>query len=116
MTQYMLSVHHVEGEEVPGSLEEMQPIFEAVERFNTEAQEAGIWVFAGGLEARETATTVDNTGSEPVIADGPFAESKEWLGGFWIFELPDLDAALDWAKRGSSACAGKVEVRPFQGE
>jgi hypothetical protein len=119
MTQYMLSVHHVEGEEMPTSMEEMQPVFDAVEKFNTEAQEAGIWVFAGGLEPRETATTVDNTetaGGEAIITDGPFAESKEWLGGFWIFELPDLDAALEWAAKGSAACRGKVEVRPFQGE
>jgi hypothetical protein len=116
MTQYMLSVHHYEGEQLPTTSEEMQPMFDAVGRFNAEAQEAGIWVFAGGLEPRDTATTVDNTGGEAVIADGPYAESKEWLGGFWIFELPDLDAALDWAKRGSAACRGKVEVRPFQGE
>lgn len=116
MTQYLLSVHHVEGESMPGTPEEMQPIFEAVGRFNDKAREAGIWVFAGGLLPRETATTVDNTGATPVVTDGPFAESKEWLGGFWIFELPDLDAALAWAAEGSKACAGPVEVRPFADE
>ncbi len=73
-------------------------------------------MFAGGLMPRDTATTVDNTGDAPVITDGPFAESKEWLGGFWIFELPDLDAALAWAAEGSKACAGPVEVRPFADE
>jgi len=116
MPQYLLSVHHVEGEEMPSSPEEIQPLFEAVDRFNQKAMDAGVWVFAGGLMPRETATTVDATGSEPVVTDGPFAESKEWLGGFWIFELPDLDAALAWATEGSRACAGKVEVRPFQSE
>lgn len=117
MTQYMLSVHHVEGEEMPTSMEEMQPIFDAVDRFNGELQEAGAWVFAGGLQPRETATTVDATGEgEPLLTDGPFAESKEWLGGFWVVEAADLDAALDWARRGSAACRGQVEVRPFQGE
>lgn len=115
MTQYMLSVHHVEGEPEP-TMEEIQPIIEAVDRFNQEAQDAGIWVFAGGLMPRESATTVDNTGGQSVVTDGPFAEAKEWLGGFWIFELPDLDAALAWAAKGSQACAGKVEVRPFQSE
>lgn len=114
MTQYLLSVHHVEGEEMPSTPEEMQPVFEAVDRFNQKAQAAGIWVFAGGLMPPESATTVDATGASPIVADGPFAESKEWLGGFWIFELPDLDAALAWASEGSRACAGKVEVRPFQ--
>ncbi len=61
-------------------------------------------------------TTVDNTGAEAIVTDGPFAESKEWIGGFWILELPDLDAALEWATEASKACAGKVEVRPFQPE
>jgi hypothetical protein len=51
-----------------------------------------------------------------VITDGPFAESKEQLGGFWILELPDLDAALAWAEKCSAACMGPVEVRPFQSE
>ena len=55
-------------------------------------------------------------GGVPVATDGPFAESKEHLGGFWIIEVPDLDAALKWAAEGSAACAGKVEVRPFQDE
>jgi hypothetical protein len=114
MPQYLLSVHHVAGEEQPTSAEEQQPMFEAVGRFNEKAQEAGVWVFAGGLMPQETATTVDATGAEPVVTDGPFSESKEWLGGFWIFELPDHDAALAWATEGSRACAGKVEVRPFQ--
>jgi hypothetical protein len=113
MPQYMLSVHHVEGEEMP-SMEEMQPIFEAVSRFNQKVMDAGVWVFGGGLMPRETATTVDNTGAEAIVSDGPFAESKEWLGGFWIIESPDLDAALKWASEASEACAGKVEVRPFQ--
>src|SRR5919107_2031627 len=102
MPQYMLSVHHVEGEEMP-SMEEMQPIFEAVDRFNQKVMDAGVWVFGGGLMPRETATTVDNTGAEAIITDGPFAESKEWLGGFWIIEAPDLDAALTWASEGSQA-------------
>lgn len=59
---------------------------------------------------------MDGTGAEPVVTDGPFAESKEFLGGFWIIEATDLDEALDWARRGSAACAGPVEVRPFQAD
>ena len=116
MTQYMLSVHHVEGEEMPTSTEEIQPIFDAVERFNEKLRAEGIWVFGGGLEPVETSTTVDNTGDEAIVTDGPFAESKEWLGGFWIIEAPDLDAALKLATEASAACRGKVEVRPFKGE
>ena len=71
-------------------------------------------MFAGGLKPIEESTVVDGTGAEPVITDGPFAESKEYLGGFWIIEAADLDAALEIARRGSAACEAKVEVRPFQ--
>ena len=115
MPQYMMSVHHEEGEEMP-TMEEMQPIFEAVEEFNAKVRASGAWVFAGGLEGIESATTVDATGEKVIVTDGPFAESKEYLGGFWVIEAPDLDAALTWAEEGSAACRGKVEVRPFQAE
>ena len=81
----------------------------------SKAMDAGIWVFAGGLKPGDLATTVDATGTQPILTDGPYLETKEWIGGFWVFELPDLDAALDWAVRASKACGGKVEVRPFQG-
>jgi hypothetical protein len=59
---------------------------------------------------------VDATGSDVLVTDGPYAETKEQLGGFWVVEAPDLDAALEIAKKGSAACMGAVEVRPFQGE
>lgn len=117
MTLYMLSVHHDGTEDFSEMTpEQMQPIFEAVERFNGEVQAAGKWVFAGGLEPITAATTVDNTAGERIVTDGPFGESKEFLGGFWIIKADDLDDALDWAQRGSAACQGKVEVRPFQGD
>ena len=115
MTQYMLSVNHVEGEPMPSG-EDMRRAFDDVDRFNTALQEAGAWVFAGGLMPRETSTTVDASGATPILTDGPFAETKEWLGGFWVIEAPDLDAALAWARKGSAACQGPVEVRPFQAE
>ena len=115
MTKYLLSVHSG-PEDYARSPEEMQPMFEAVSAFNERAREAGIWVFAGGLQPGDLATVVDGTGEAPVVTDGPYLETKEWLGGFWIFELPDLDAALRWATEASSACAGPVEVRPFEGE
>ena len=117
MPQYMLSVHHGPGDDaVPTDPEVLQQMFQDVGSFNEKAQQAGIWVFAGGLESIEVSTTVDNRGDQPIVTDGPFAESKEWLGGFWIFELPDLDAAISWAAEGSKACRGRVEVRPFQSE
>ena len=113
MAEYLLSVHHDYDEEFP-SIEEMQPVFDAVDRFNQKVRDEGAWVFAGGLMPIAQATTVDATGDTPIVTDGPFAETKEYLGGFWVIQAPDLDAALAWAKEGSAACRGKVEVRPFQ--
>lgn len=115
MTQYLLSVHSG-PDDYARSLEEMQPVFEAVDAYNQKARDAGIWVFAGGLQPGDLATVVDNTGAEPILTDGPYLETKEWIGGFWVFELPDLDAALQWATEASQACGGPVEVRPFQAE
>ena len=115
MTQYLLSVHNVEGAEVP-SMEDMQPVFEAVDRFNTKMQSTGVWVFAGGLQPADTATVVTSKAGEVLVTDGPFAEAKEQLGGFWIIEVPDLDEAMKWATEASEACANPVEVRPFQEE
>jgi hypothetical protein len=115
MTQYMLAVHGtVDDPEI--APEDLQPMFDAVDVVNKKMMDAGVWVFAGGLEPIEVSTTVDNTGTEAIVTDGPFAESKEWIGGFWILELADLDAALQWATEASKACQGKVEIRPFQPE
>jgi hypothetical protein len=116
MTQYLMSVWHAEGEDVYGSEEETQQAYADTGRLNEELQAEGAWVFAGGLHAPSTATVVDGTGGEVVTTDGPFSEAKEQIGGFWVIEAPDLDAALALAARGSKACRGKVEVRPFQGE
>lgn len=88
----------------------------AIDTFNERLQAEGHWVYAGGLADTDTAKVVDNRGASATFTDGPFVESKEYLGGFWIIEAADLDAALAWAERGSRACAGKVEVRPFQDE
>jgi hypothetical protein len=115
MTMYMLSVHHSPDTPAPAP-EEMQKAFKQVEDFNAEVQAAGAWVFAGGLEAPEIATVVSAKEGDVVITDGPFAETKEHLGGFWVISASDLDAALEWAKKGSVACMGPVEVRPFQGD
>jgi hypothetical protein len=92
------------------------PVFEAVDAFNQKARDAGIWLFAGGLQPGDLATVVDATGAEAVVTDGPYLETKEWMGGFWVFELPDADAAREWAVEASRACGGKVEVRAFQEE
>ena len=119
MTQYLLAVNGSAADveaQAQMTMADFQPMFEAVEAFNEKLRAEGAWVFAGGLQPIESTTTVDNTGAETVITDGPYVESKEWIGGFWVIEAPDLDAALKWAAEGSKACQGRVEVRPFQDE
>jgi hypothetical protein len=92
----------------------MQKAFADVDVFNEKLQVSGSWVFAGGLHPSSTATVVRTKGAEVLTTDGPFAESKEQLGGFWIIEAADLDAALALAAEATVACAAPVEVRPFQ--
>src|SRR5207245_9801760 len=115
MKQYMLRVHHVEGEPPP-SRETMQTIDKDVDALNDEMRSTGTWVFGGGLHAPASATVVRVTDGEVVTTDGPFAETKEHIGGFWVIKAQDLDAALAWATRATKACAAPVEVRPFQEE
>ncbi|HEX4253993.1 MAG TPA: YciI family protein [Streptosporangiaceae bacterium] len=85
----------------------------AIDVFNERLQADGNWVFGGGLAAPATATVIDNRGGEPLVTDGPFLESKEYLAGFYVIEAPDLDVALKLATDASKACNRRVEVRPF---
>ena len=119
MTQYLLSVHGPMDDNPYGgyaSEEEMQASFDATGKVNDEMQKTGVWVFAGGLHPISSTTTVDSKDGKVTMTDGPYAETKEYLGGFWIIDVPDLDSALKWAAKASEACIGAVEVRPFQGE
>jgi len=113
MKQYLLAVHSVEGEAEP-STEVIQQMFADVEAFNADMRATGAWVFAGGLHPPTSATVVRIKDGEAMLTDGPFAESKEQLGGFWVLKAADLDAALELARRGAVACGKPVEVRPFR--
>ncbi|WP_235531341.1 YciI family protein [Phycicoccus sp. Soil748] len=93
----------------------MEEAFAATGAFNDKLKADGYWVFAGGLEQATTATVVDGQGETPVVTDGPYLEAKEYIGGFWVIDAPDLDVAIKLAAEGSKACRGKVEVRPFEG-
>jgi hypothetical protein len=112
MKQYLLAVHSVEGDPVPSD-EEVQKMFAQVDTINAELQAAGAWVFAGGLLPAESATVVRVENGVTTMTDGPFAETKERLGGFWVLQCADLDEALVWASRCAEACTAPVEVRPF---
>ena len=119
MAQYLLSVWHDEDyAEADQNMDpaDMERLHTKVSAFNEDVTAAGSWVFGGGLLPGISATVVRPAGDDDVsVTDGPYAESKEIMGGFWVLELPDLDAALEHARRASLACEGPVEVRPFQG-
>jgi len=106
--QYLVSVI-ADIPDATGTAEEMA----AIDVFNERLQADGHWVFAGGLGAPGTATVIDNRGEQPILTDGPFVETKEYLAGFWILEAADLDVALKLATEGSKACNRKIEVRPL---
>jgi hypothetical protein len=105
--QYLISA--IDDRTRSATAEEMT----AVDAFNEQLRADGHWVFAGGLDAPSTCTVIDGRGAEPLFSDGPFLESKEFVGGFWVLEAPDLDVALKLAAAASKACNRKLEVRPF---
>jgi hypothetical protein len=114
MTQYLLSVHTVEGEvREPMTDEEMQESWKRIQALNEELKSAGAWVFSARLHEPDTATVVRMSGGEVLTTDGPFAESKEHLGGFYIIEAENLDAALAWASKATAAVGRPIEVRPL---
>jgi hypothetical protein len=116
MPHYLLSVHSVEGEvRDPMSDEEMRQSHQQLGALEQEMKSAGAWVFSGRLHEPDTATVVRSSGGEVVTTDGPFVESKEHLGGFYIIQAADLDAALGWASKVTTAIKAPIEVRPFAG-
>lgn len=116
MAQYLISVWHDDDYEVDFTSDDAQRRVAQVGKFNSDLEAAGAWVFGGGLQPASSATVIRSAGAEVSMTDGPYAESKEQMGGFWIVEAADMDAALEWGRRGAAACEGPVEVRPFQGE
>ena len=114
MPQYLLSVHSVEGEvRDPMTDEEMQQSWKQLGVLEEEMKSAGAWVFSGRLHQPDTATVVRVSGGEVVTTDGPFVESKEHLGGFYIIQAADLDAARVWASKVTAAIKVPIEVWPF---
>lgn len=106
--QYMLLIFEDDAERV----EKMSDRMPTCAAYAEAMRKAGIYVTGNRLRGVTTATTVHVTDGEPHVLDGPYAETKEQLGGFHIIDVPDLDAALAWAARCPSAARGHVEVRP----
>jgi hypothetical protein len=107
MAQYLMNVLNVTSDLATDA--EMA----AIDAFNEQLTAEGHWVFAGGLTSPAAATVVDGRDGEPVLTDGPYLESKEFIVGFWVIEAPDLDVALRLAGQGSRSCNRRVEVRPL---
>ena len=113
MTQYLLSVvTPAEGAEPP-TPDELTAIMGRVGAVQTRVKEAGAWVFAGGLAAPSSATVLRPKGEEVLAVDGPFAEGREYLGGFSVIDVDDLDEALRWGREYVAAIGLPIEVRPF---
>jgi len=119
MAQYLLSIYQPDG--VVPSPEALAPVMRSVNALVEETRKAGALVFNGGLHPASTATVVRVKDGDMLLTDGPYAEGKEHIGGFMIVEAPDLDGALQWARKLASALTlpGRadslpIEVRPVQ--
>jgi hypothetical protein len=114
MARYLLSTHTVDGEaREPMTDDDMERLMTRIGALEEEMRSAGAWVFSGRLHGPDTATVVRHQGGEVLTTDGPFAEAKEHLGGFYIVEAEDLDAALAWASKTAECIRRAIEVRPF---
>ena len=117
MSQYLLSVPHNSDEEPTMETmdsAELQAVMAATGAIIEELTSTGAFVFAGGLMPPSSAITVDNTSDSLSTVNGPFVEAPEYLGGFWVIDVADEQAAVGWAARASKALGGRIEVRAFQ--
>ena len=115
MVRYMLSVHSVEGDvrEPPTPTPEMERNWQQLRMVEAEMNSTGAWVFSARLHGPDTATVVRVANGEILTTDGPFAEAREHLGGFYMIDADDLDAALGWAVKVTRCIGVPIEVRPF---
>jgi hypothetical protein len=112
VTRYLLSIYQPDGD--PPEPAVMAGIAAGLHEFNQDLRAAGAWLFTGGLHAASSATVVHPREGQPLLTDGPYVEAKEHVGGVWIIEADDLDAALSWAGRATGIIGLPIEVRPFQ--
>jgi hypothetical protein len=111
MTQYLVAIHHPDDFEPFSETEETH---RDIRDLNVAMKAAGVVVFVGGLDSAGAAKAVrKKPDGGLLVTDGPYIETKEHIGGFWVLELPNMDAALEWGKRATVACRAPVEVRAF---
>jgi hypothetical protein len=112
MPQYLLSVWFDEPYDDDLNAPDVQRGMARTAELTAELERAGAWVFVAGLRPASSATVVRAAGGDVSMTDGPYAETKEQMGGFWVIEAADLDAALEWAAKAATACERPIEVRP----
>jgi hypothetical protein len=115
MTQYLLSIIQPTGQEPPPP-EVLDKIMRDIGDWQSGLRAAGAWVFTARLHAPSTATVVQQSGDDVLTTDGPFAEGKEYVGGFTVIRAADLDEALRWTRELARVLPLPIEVRPFVGE
>lgn len=116
MSQYLLSTYAVEGE-VPGaprSPEEMQAFMERVMALEADMDAHGTFVYGGALHGPDVARVARPSGDGVLMTDGPFVESKEQVGGFYIIDAASDDEAIAWARKVAEATNHPIEMRPFR--
>ena len=111
MTQYLVAIHHPDDFE---PFSETQETREDISALNREMNAAKVVVFVGGLDHPSAAKSVRvKPGGGLLVTDGPYIETKEHIGGFWVLETATLDEAVEWGRKAAIACRAPVEVRPF---
>lgn len=113
MSRYLLSIYQPDGP--APEAEVLNKIMADLDVLNQEMRDAGAWVFTGGLHPASTSTVVRVSDGQVLTTDGPFVEAKEHVGGLWVIEAPDLDAALGWGRKAAQSTTLPIEVRPFAG-
>ena len=112
MTQYLVAIYRPENYDP--AVSEDEAMVREIDALNEAMMAAGVRVFAGGLQPESSARSLRlQPAGKVLITDGPYTETKEHMGGFWILEAVDLNEALAWASKAAVACRASVEVRPF---
>lgn len=112
MPVYMLSMQQPDG--APPPPEVLEPIMTGLAELNEDLRRAGAWLFTVGLHEPASATVVRSQEGRTMLTDGPYLEGTEHIGGFWLIEAEDLDAALGWARRAAEVGTLPIEVRPVR--
>jgi hypothetical protein len=110
--KYLLTIYGDEAVWTEASPEDVQKMLEAYGAVSAAMQEAGVLLGGEGLQSSSTATSVSVRDGETITTDGPFAETREQLGGYYLLDCKDLDEAIGWAARIPDAANGTVEIRP----